>query len=144
MVIKKTQNQQDIANVFKKGQSNLLDSSLPHTKKDNKITCSGALTKGNWNQRALFCSHLRGVDVGCTTCVSCPSSESPAICCKAGHQAGSGEGPQARLAWYMVHAFLPEDEAYRISKDLWPASLMLQCWKTCKTETKGYIPKSFP
>lgn len=56
---------QEIANGFKKGQGNFLDSSPLHTKRDNKITHSGALTKGSWNQRALFFhSHSYGVDGG--------------------------------------------------------------------------------
>lgn len=37
---------EEIANGFKKGQGNFLDSSPLRTKRDNKITCSGALTKG--------------------------------------------------------------------------------------------------
>lgn len=38
---------QEIANGFKKGQGNFLDGSPLHAKRDNKITCSGALTKGS-------------------------------------------------------------------------------------------------
>lgn len=48
---------QEIGNGFKKGKGNFLDSSPLYTKTDNQITCSGALTKGSWNLRALLHSH---------------------------------------------------------------------------------------
>lgn len=66
--MKKTQG---ITNGFKKDQGSFLDSSPLHPKRDNKITCSGALTKGN--QREVSPSAPTALEemVGCTTCVSC-------------------------------------------------------------------------